>query len=292
MHDVVAGNPQTLTDAGEGDALLAEAAALRALPAFAQAIREYSVGLAKFREDSRLINKMVSYDSRHRVVGYLFYLHADRERYGPAGGATYGRLHDLCTRRNEVSPRTLKTTLALLRLTGFVSTVRGETDRRQKFYRPMPRMLAFVEGWLGYATAALDTLQPRMRRGEMLRDDPTFIERFLVAGGRDHADNEPPADRMPEFIGFFGAREGANAVILAVILAGTDGTPVPSRARIAKRYGLSKTQITHVIGEGERIGYFAVDAAGIAAATQKLRDDFSRWISIELAFYARHMRRG
>jgi hypothetical protein len=81
-------------------------------------------------------------------------------------------------------------------------------------------------------------------------------------------------------------------VILAVILAGTDGTPVPSRARIAKRYGLSKTQITHVIGEGERIGYFAVDAAGIAAATQKLRDDFSRWISIELAFYARHMRRG
>lgn len=292
MHDIVAGNTQSQSDVREEDALLAEAAALRALPAFAQAIREYSVGLAKFREDSRLINKMVSYDSRHRVVGYLFYLHSDRERYGPTGGATYGGLHDLCTRRNEVSPRTLKTTLALLRLTGFVSTVRSETDRRQKFYRPMPRMVAFVEGWLGYATAALDTLQPRMRRGEMLRDDPTFIERFLVSGGRDHADNEPPADRMPEFIGFFGAREGANAVILAVILAGTDGTPVPSRARIAKRYGLSKTQITHVIGEGERIGYFAVDAAGITAATQKLRDDFSRWISIELAFYARHMQRG
>lgn len=156
----------------------------------------------------------------------------------------------------------------------------------------MPRMLAFVEGWLGYATATLDTLQPRMRRGEMLRDDPTFIERFLISGGRDHVDNQPPADRMPEFIGFFGAREGANAVILAVILAGTDGTPMPSRARIAKRYGLSKTQVTNVIGEGERIGYFAVDAAGIPATTQKLREDFSRWISIELAFYARHMQRG
>jgi len=292
MHDSVAGNTQSQSDVRGEDTLLAEAAALRALPAFARAIREYTVGLAKFREDSRLVNKMISYDSRHRVVGYLFYLHADRERYGTAGGATYGRLHDLCTRRNEVSPRTLKTTLALLRLTGFVSTVRGEADRRQKFYRPMPRMLAFVEGWLGYATAALDTLQPQMRRGEMLRDDPAFIERFLVCGGRDHVDNEPPADRMPEFIGFFGAREGANAVILAVILSGTDGTPVPSRARIAKRYGLSKTQITNVIGEGERIGYFAVDAAGVAAATQKLRDDFGRWISIELAFYARHMQRG
>jgi len=292
MHDSVARNTQPQSDGCGGDPLLAEAAALRALPAFAQAIREYSVGLARFREDSRLINKMVSYDSRHRVVGYLFYLHADRERYGPAGGATYGHLHDLCTRRNEVSPRTLKTTLALLRLTGFVSTVRSKTDGRQKFYRPMPRMLAFVEGWLGYATAALDTLQPQMRRGEMLHDDPTFIERFLVAGGRDHTDNEPPADRMPEFIGFFGAREGANAVILSVILAGIDATPMPSRARIAKRYGLSKTQVSNVIGEGARIGYFAVDATGIAATTQKLRDDFSRWISIELAFYARHMRRG
>ena len=128
-----------------------------------------------------------------------------------------------------------------------------------------------------------------MRRGNLLRDDPTFVERFLVAGGRDHIDNEPPADRMPEFIGFFGAREGANAVILSVILAEIDATPMPSRARIAKRYGLSKTQVTNVINEGGRTGYFAVDAAGTPAATQKLHDDFSRWISIELAFYARHM---
>ena len=51
MPDVVAGNTQTQRDTGAGDPLLAEAAALRALPAFAQAIREYSVGLAKFRED-------------------------------------------------------------------------------------------------------------------------------------------------------------------------------------------------------------------------------------------------
>lgn len=91
---------------------------------------------------------------------------------------------------------------------------------------------------------------------------------------------------MPDFIGFCGACEGTNAVVLAAILADTDGTPMPSRARIAKRYGLSKTQ---VINEGKRIGCFEIDAAGMPATTQKLRDDFDRWISIELAFYARHM---
>jgi hypothetical protein len=40
---------------------------------------------------------------------------------------------------------------------------------------------------------------------------------------------------------------------------------------------------------GETLGYFALDPAGVPAATPHLRDSFGRWVSFELAFYARHM---
>jgi hypothetical protein len=278
-----------MTKSADQDELIAHAARLAALPAFPQAVRAYTVGLARFRESPRLANKLISYDTRWRVVGYLLYLAADRELFGPEGGATYGRMLEICTRRQEVSPRVLKTMLALLKFTRFVETVRSSTDRRSKMYRPTARMGQFVKLWLDYAVAALDLLEPEMQRTRMLRDDPGFPDRFLVSGGRDHLTGTPPADRMPDFIAFYGARDGAGAAVLSVMLADIDGTPVPSRAAIAKKFGLSKTQVSNVMTIGEARGFFTLDDAGVPAATQYLRDSYGGWISIELAFYARHM---
>jgi hypothetical protein len=279
-----------MTEVLDRDELIETAARFAALPAFPLAVREYTIGLARFRESPRLANKLISYDTRWRVVGYLLYLAADRERFGADGGATYGRLLEICTRRQEVSPRVLKTMLALLKFTGFVETIVGHADRRSKMYRPTARMDEFVNLWLGYAVSALDTLEPEMQRTRMLRDDPGFPDRFLMSGGRDHLTATPPADRMPEFIAFYGARDGAGAAVLSVMLADIDGTPVPSRAAIAKRFGLSKTQVSNIMAVGEAKGFFTLDGAGVPAATQRLRDSYGRWISIELAFYARHMR--
>lgn len=283
--------PGNIANSDEAAPLLAEAACLRAMPAFSQAIREYTVGLARFREAPRLVNKLISYESRFRVTGYLLYLDADREMFGSLGGATYTNLFELCTRRQEVSSRVLKTTLALLKLTGFIETVSNRGDRRSKSYRPTGRMFNFVDQWLTYAVNALDVLQPDGDRAQLLRNDPRFVTQFLVSGGRDHASAKPPADLMPDFIDFFGSREGAAAVVLAVMLADIDDTPVPSRAHIAKRFGLSKTQVSNVMSEGARLGFLMLNEMGIPKPTPYLRESYGRWISIELAFYARHMPR-
>lgn len=57
-----------------------------------------------------------------------------------------------------------------------------------------------------------------------------------------------------------------------------------------KRFGLSKTQVSSIIDEGARLGFFRLDGAAVPLATPHLRDSYARGISIELAFYARHMR--
>ena len=57
---------------------------------------------------------------------------------------------------------------------------------------------------------------------------------------------------------------------------------MPSRAAIAKKFGLSKTQVSNVMAVGEAQGFFTLDSAGVPAATPRLRDSYGSWISIEL----------
>ena len=271
------------------DPLLAEAAQLRASPAFAAAVREYTVAIARFREAPRLINKLMASETRFRLTAYVFCFAAYYERHGPLGGVTYTQLLELCSQREELTPRTLKTTLTLLKLAGFVKTSRNPSDRRSKSYHPTPRMVDFVKSWMPHAVNALDAVQPEMQRAQMLAHDPDFIRRFAAAAGHAHAAGIPLIDRMPEFTCFFGKREGAIPVVLAVMLSDIGSAPLPSRAQIAKRFGLSKTQVSNMVAEGTELGFFSVDETGIPGATTHLRDSYARFISIELAFYARHM---
>lgn len=271
------------------DPLLAEAAQLRASPTFAAAVREYTVAIARFREAPRLINKLMASETRFRLTAYVFCFAAYYERHGPLGGVTYTQLLELCSQREELTPRTLKTTLTLLKLAGFVKTSRNPSDRRSKSYHPTPRMVDFVKSWMPHAVNALDAVQPEMQRAQMLAHDPDFIRRFAAAAGHAHATGIPLIDRMPEFTCFFGKREGAIPVVLAVMLSDIGSAPLPSRAQIAKRFGLSKTQVSNMVAEGTELGFFSVDETGIPGATTHLRDSYTRFISIELAFYARHM---
>jgi hypothetical protein len=272
-----------------GDALLAEAAMLRAHPAYAAALAAYTAGLVRFRQSSRLINKLSAHEVRFRVVGYLLHLSAVSRDEARDGGVPYGRLHELAVASGEVSPRVLKTMLALMRLAGFVDSWRDAGDRRVTVYRPTDRMLGFARQWFLHAAQALDRVDPSACREARLAGDAAFLNRLLVTAGRDHADG-PPAGRMPEFIAFFGGREGANAVVARLLLAESGPATVSSRAALAREFWLSRTQVSDVIAEGVRIGYLDLDRRSLPTATDRLREQFARWVSIELAFYARHMR--
>ncbi len=275
--------------AEETDPLVARAERFAAMPAFDAAVRAYITGMTGFRRSNRVINKLVSYHARWRLAGYLLYLHADRERFGPDGGATYSNLLAMCNRPPQISSRVLKTMLALLQFTGFVAAKHHSGDRRSKIYQPTPRMQSFMQPWLRYATGTLDLLEPEVGRARLLQDDPAFVDRFLVSSGRAHETAKPLVERMPDYVALFGARDGAGAVVLPVMRADLDGTPMPSRAELAKTFGLSKTQVTKVFQLGETQGYFVLDAAGAPAPTARLRQAFRQWVATELAFYAQHM---
>ena len=272
----------------EPDALLEEAERMAAMPRFDRAVREYTNRAMRFRQGDKLINKLISYDKRWRVVGYLLYFALDQERYGAQGGASYGRLHDICTARLQISPRVLKTALALLRLSGAVRVVPSDKDARLKLHQPTARLFDFVDEWLHYAVNTLDILEPQIQRARMLREDPGFPRRFLVSMGRERLEDKPMVNRMPEYIAFVGRRDGASAVLLSIILADMDEAALSSRAELAARFSLSKTQVNAVIAEAETAGFVFMEN-GTPRPTAHLLASHRRWISIELAGYARHM---
>ena len=274
------------------DSLLAEAAALQAHPAYDAAARAYTAGLVRFRQNSRLVNKLSAHEVRFRTVGYLLHLSALNRTTGSNGGVSYGQLHELCVARNgEVSPRVLKTMLALMGFAGFVTVGRVAADRRVTLYEPTPRMLDFARLWFRHAAEALDAMEPQLRRADRLARDQAFLDHLLVHAGSDHA-SAPPAERLPEFISFFGGREGAAAIVARLTLGGNGAEPPESRAALARQFGLSRTQVSEVIADGVRRGFMTLGDDAMPALTDRLRDLYRRWISIELAFYARHMRAG
>lgn len=280
----------TPSDANE-DRLLCEARELAEHPAFDAAIMAYATGLARFREAPRILNMIVSTEVRWRILGYLLYLDADRERFGPEGGATYGRLLQLSASQAGASPRAVKTVLALLRLGGLVRVTHDPFDRRIRHYRPTARLFDYVKDWMRYGTAALDILKPGSGLSAFV-DDQAFIDQFSVSGGRAHMEDAIPlADRVPVPLSSLSAMAGSHSVILAVTLAHLQQAQSPSHHSIAKRFGLSRSQVSNVVSAGVARDVFQRSSDGHLEPTAALLSSFRTWVSIELAFYARHMRR-
>jgi hypothetical protein len=290
MSDDTRSAPAVAKDAAENrDVLLDTAARFAEHPAFDAAVLTYSEGLARLREAPRLINMIVATDVRWRITGFLLYLDADRERFGPEGGATYGRLLETCMARREASPRAVKAVLALLQLGGLVQVVSNQADRRVKFYRPTERMFDFVRQWLTYGAAALDVLDPSVQRSRFIKDR-AFIDAFSISGGRAHLEDPVPlADQVPEPLSSLKSMLGSYSVILAVVLAHLTNSSVPSQHAIARRFGMSRRQVGNVMAAASTQGLFASAGSGLLP-TPALLASYRRWISIELAFYSQHMR--
>jgi hypothetical protein len=256
-----------------------------ASPLFSSVLRDYTSALVGFRQDPLVVNKLISHETRFRVINHLLYVHADKVLAGGAGGATYGEMLDLCVQFPDIGLRVVKSMLPMLVLGGFAHVARDPLDRRVKIYTPSEKLVATVHARLAPIVAALQVLEPDIPRAELLRDDPMFFWRVICRNGRAQLDGGPLVTWMSTFNRFTGSREGAGQVIYAVMLADMDGVSLLSRSALAKQFGLSKTQVWSVFAEGQRIGYFS-DEGGVPVATTKLRDEYREWTAVELAFSA------
>ncbi|MBL8596924.1 MAG: hypothetical protein JNL14_04225 [Devosia sp.] len=281
MHDLA-----TIHSPGAADALLVEAAALRAQPQFDAAVIAYCAGLVRFREQTRLMSKLNANETRLRVVGYLLHLSSVSRQAGGDGGVSYGTLRDISA--GEVSDRVLKTMLALLQVLGLVECWRSVSDRRVKYYRPSPRTLELARHVCQQRRGA--RLHRTGRRTRATAGPRSGVLQPHAGRGRTGACGRSTGQPHARFHRLLRrARRGRGGLHPSAAGALT-GSPVDSRAALARQFGLSKSQVADVIAAGVGLGYFSLDPTALPTPTPALRDHLTRWISIELAFMARHLR--
>ena len=98
--------------------------------------------------------------------------------------------------------------------------------------------------------AVLDHLDPDMDCGRFV-DDPAFIRRFNVSGGRAHlAYPVPLVEMMPAPLQALNKMTGSFAVIIGLIEANLCALPPPSTTHLSRRFGLSRAQVRNVIAAG------------------------------------------
>lgn len=267
--------------------LIARAATLRSTPAFARAVETYVRGQGAFQKRSRLVNALVSNDARWRVISYVTYLAFDVETYGRLGGATGFRLVDFCSSNGEAKPRTVKTMLALLQLTGFVRVLASPDDKRVKHYQPSEKLYGYARDWVAAMADTLDVAEPGRARGRRIREDRPFFERTAVEAGRIHMSGGQPHPRAKNArIAELSARMGGASVICAVLIAAHDGAALDSAATLARRYALSKSQVSALLTQGHRRGLFGRDATDGFVPTPLLLMSMGEWVSYEVALFA------
>ena len=269
--------------------LRAEAASLRSHPGFPAALVDYTRKLSHYREASRPFAKLIANEDRYRALNFFLTLSAEKVGMGEDGALTYGDLFEIC-RRGEVSPRILKTMLSLAVFGGFLDRTPNPRDGRSWLYPPTPSMELFPQQWLLRAAEALDAMLPGESRASRLQNGRSSLVHFFRSAGREFASGLEPMTFQPEFQAFYGQKEGGAVFTMALLLAEADNVPSPGRAELAKRYGLTKSQVNQLVSSGIAAGLLGVDKpAGRVHATSALREGHSEWVSISLAFLGHHL---
>lgn len=264
-----------------------QTAQLLALPNFQDVLLVYTRRFYSLRDVASPVSKLIANEDRYRVLNFLYAIWAESASQGGDGSFTYGLAYEIC-RRGEVTPRLLKTTLAVATFAGFLDKSPNPADARSFIYRPTAAMLAFPQNWMLPAAEALDLLVPDHPRAERMQSDPAIMIHLYRSGGREFATGLQPQTMMPEFMEFCGQREGGSVLAMGLFLAARDGTRPPSRLELSRRFGLSKSQVAQVVAAGDRMGYLTL-RNGIPAPTQKMFDSHAEWTALSLSFLGHHM---
>ncbi|MET3900041.1 DNA-binding MarR family transcriptional regulator [Devosia sp. UYZn731] len=260
---------------------------LKALPNFEGAVKRYTKDIVAFREAGRSYGKLIANEDRFRVINFFFPLWAESLVRGGNGALTYGELYEVC-RRGEVTPRVLKSTLALAVHLGFLTRTPNPSDRRSWHYAPTDRMLRFPHQWMVPATVALDTLMPGLSLTAHLKSDPRLLIHFFRSAGREFDSGLQPQRLVPRFMHFSGHKEGGTLLAMSLLVAEMDGLPFPSRAEVAERFGLTKSQVTQLVATGVEMGFLSI-RNGTTHPTDALREGHSEWVAVALAFLQHHL---
>lgn len=145
--------------------------------------------LIDWRQSLGLLNTVVSNTGMY-IIHYVAYLHFTMDPTDPESGATFTRILKLCQKRDDCSPRFLRTVLGVLMLTGQIIAQRSPADKRVTVYAPSDNLLHAMRRVISKTFACLDVILETDIYENYALEDPAFFRDYMNRAGRRVVDND------------------------------------------------------------------------------------------------------
>lgn len=251
-----------------------------------EAVERYTTAILEVREEASYAFKLLAKEERYR--GFMIFATLstlDTERVGLPNSVFSG----FCEETAGISKRTAQTVLQLLVLYGFADLRTDPSDRRTRFYRATPRLARFLRDWIEASLVALRLLDLPAAKAATPAE---LMPALTISGGTAYAQDGYSFFPDPAFRRLFAEIEGGSLVVMAVMARAREGRPGPTRGELARRFHMSRAQVTRIVAVGRETHLFGAGDAGRPTVTARLRETYLDCILKALAFLAFHYENG
>lgn len=275
--------------------LLAEAAAVREMPAFHPALHRYAAAMLRPYRGTPQLNKLISKEGRFLMANLALQLHLWRGTAIAGDGLTLTRLRALCAEHGVASPGRVSVFLTLMRFGGFVAPAAAGGDRRTRLLVPTARMMAHVRLFTAIQLQAIDLLWPDRGHEARLYAGPGFLEAFHRHVGDFYLRGARLPEALPVIELFTRADAGYMVLLhLFLLLPAPEGRAEPAVVAMpfgptARRFGVSRSHVGNLIRAAAAAGFLQERLPGgrEIAVAPRLIDLLERWFALQMALMLR-----
>lgn len=234
--------------------------AFRDLPNFLEGVRRHGGVMAPFFGQNLLLNKVVAEVWRFQMVVFTLYLHVTRDPQDPLTGLTLANMQKTCVQMQLASPGRVYAFLNIMKLGGYLRSVRSELDNRVVHLEPTPHFNQTVAEWNSGIFAAIDAADPNARMLETQAHYPALGEYMRTSGAEGLLDGWLPLDPFPEVFHFAAADGGW--LLMEYLVGEAIRHPGPPRLepinlnmrKMCGQFGGSRSNLRRLLERGYELG--------------------------------------
>jgi DNA-binding MarR family transcriptional regulator len=268
--------------------------AVKAHPAFPDAMREISGSFAKLYRGDRVLNTVGTDRWRFLISVFAIHLHSDN----PQRGLTAGRLRRLCADNKICSPGRASAMVNLMRSFGQLETVPNTEDRRELLLMPTERLMTWHRERFAVFFNGMAKVLPEGADALAALGSAAFLPRFISQLSRSFLVGFYYVDHIPDMKLFFERNSGMMVLYTLLQSAPAENAFPPtgaisvSHSAIGRQFGVSRVHVRRLLQDAVKQNLLARvgDKEDQFRVLPRLVEAFRHTIAMYIVHYAQCIR--
>lgn len=269
------------------DPLATTTSAILAHPRFNLAVSAYIPRVMAWRRRMGLFNRVGTTLGLH-ICNFVTYLHFASRAGDIEHGATYSNILEICERRGQCGARALRTTLSVLRVTGYLEVRPSLGDARARAFVPGPKLVRELMEGFGLSLSVLDSLEPGQGFEDQVRNDAQFFTQLVAKSGREVVLGQVDiTEAFPDLHAII-MKAGGFPTSISVADACLRAVACPTTRSIASEFSITQSQVRNVLIDLGKRNLISRDGNGNIISGNRLVHEHRTLIARELALHIKY----